>query len=162
MDGRALTSANNARKKAGTKSAKTLLKEQVRRELEQRMYHMSHKLLNAQAIAAVGTHKMIQIMNGPNDTKITRTIRHITEIERLLDTGVYGKDYIIIEGREGDWKAANAILDRALGKAKETIDLNATVENITTEDKEKADKAVWNYLSGKSKDPIKVELNKNG
>lgn len=135
--------------KKGSKSEKVLIREKVMAEMHQRVFKMSHKLLNAQAIIAIGTHKMIQIINGPNNIKITRTIRDQDEMQKLLDEGEYGKDYVVLEGRPGDWKAANALLDRTYGKAKETFDINQTNETITPDIKEAGDKAIWDYLQGK-------------
>jgi len=133
----------------GTKSEKTLLKEQIRAEMHQRVFKVSQKILSAQMVVAIGTHKMIQIMKGPGDTVVTRTIRDTDEMQKLLDEGVYGVDYIVLIGKEPDWKAGESILNRTFGKAKETIDINATVENINVDDKEKGDKAIIDYLSGK-------------
>ena len=149
MDGRALTSALNARNKKGYKAPKTLLREEVFREMAQRVFLMSHKILNAQMIQAVGTHKMIQIMNGPGGTKITRTIRSMEEQQKLLDEGVYGIDYVVLEGRPQDWKAGNAILDRMFGKAKETFDINQKSEVVTPEAMKSTDEAIWEYMQGK-------------
>lgn len=160
MDGRALTSALNARNKKGTKSAKVLLREQVMQEIYQRVFMASHKLINAQMIQAVGTHKMIQIMEGPGNTKITRTIRSMDEMQRLLDEGVYGRDYVVIEGKPADWKAANAVLDRAFGKAKETFDINQTTEVITPESKKATDQLIWDYLSGNSSIEVPMQEKK--
>lgn len=160
----------NSNNKAGSKSQKVLIKEKVREEMMQRIFGMTHKLVNAQYMNAIGTHKMIQVMNGPGDTKITRTVRDQDEMQRLLDEGIYGVDYIILMGKESDWKAANALLDRAMGKAKESIEINATVENIATDDKEKGDQAIIDYLAGKrgvtvpnSPKPLRVDdLKYNG
>lgn len=163
MDQRAITSVINGQKGGkppGSKSERTLIKEQVKAEMYQRIFGMTQRLVNAQYKIAIGTHKMVQMIKGPGDTMMTRTIRDEEEMQRLLDEGEYGIDYIILVGKEGDWKAANALLDRAMGKAKETLDINATVENVTLEDKEKADRAVQDYLFGRRGVTVNPEVNK--
>lgn len=140
-----------AGRKDGDKTEKVLMREQVMAEMHQRVFKMSHKILNSQMIIALGTHKMIQILPGPAGTKMTRTIRSMDEMQKLLDDGIYGVDYVVIEGRPGDWKAGESILNRTFGKAKETFDINQTTEIINPETKKTADEIVWDYLQGKTK-----------
>jgi hypothetical protein len=45
------------------------------------------------------------------------------DMQRLIDTGVLGKDYLIVIGSEPDHKAAANLLDRGFGRPTETIDL---------------------------------------
>lgn len=105
----------------------TVLKEKARIGFETDIAKMARKLTSAQAIAAVGTHKMIRIFMR-DGVKATEIIRDEKRMEDLLINGVYGKDYIIVEGRPGDYRAANALLDRTFGKAKENIKLDGEVK----------------------------------
>lgn len=100
-----------------------------RTELEIRKlgYRRAKKIINAQTIAALGTHKMIVIrkVQGKN---VAIKITDEKEINRLLDEGEYGVDYLVVVGTMPDAKAGNMILDRIYGKAKETLDLNLDVK----------------------------------
>ncbi len=87
---------------------------------------MAQKLVNAQSIVAQGTHKMVVIHKGPPPE--VETIRDEDRMQKLLDTGVYGVDYLIVAGSMPDAKAADMLLNRAFGKAKESLDLNVDVK----------------------------------
>lgn len=110
--------------KKGTKLKKTVERELVLEAARKRIFDMTDKLLSAQAIVAVGTHKMLRLYKDKATGLIqTETIRDMDKMQDLIDTGVYGEDYVIVTGRDPDPKAANMLLDRGLGKAVETIDL---------------------------------------
>lgn len=105
----------------GSKSKLTILKEKKRAKFEEHIAKMANKLTNAQAIVALGTHKMVRMYIGSDQKMHTETIRDEVRMQNLLDNGTYGVDYVIVVGNDPDWKAANALLDRTFGKATETV-----------------------------------------
>ena len=108
--------------KKGKKSAKTIDKEASLERIRQRVYEMSDKLINAQAIVALGTWKMVRPYIGEDGMPHTETIRNMDDMQKLIDTGVHGKDYLIVVGAEPDHKAAANLLDRSYGKPVESIE----------------------------------------
>jgi hypothetical protein len=113
----------------GSLSPHTKLKMKTEQLIKRRIFRMAEKLISSQSVAALGTYKVITLsideVTGQKKVTTIRDEKHITE---LLDHGEYGKDYLIVAGAEPDWKAANALLDRAYGKAKETLDLNGEIK----------------------------------
>lgn len=111
----------------GTHNAETILRLKQKKLMDRRIFRMAEKLISAQAIVAVGTHKMVRTFLKEGVPTV-ETIRDEKRMQDLLDTGVYGKDYIIVVGTLPDAKAANMLLDRGFGKAKETIELEGEVK----------------------------------
>lgn len=107
--------------KKGHKLPKTLEKEHMMERIRQRVFKMTDKLIDAQAIVAVGTHKMIHMYKDADGIH-TETIRDMDRMQDLLDNGKYGIDYVIVAGSEPDHKAASALMDRAYGKPTESIE----------------------------------------
>lgn len=110
----------------GSKSPKTLEKERIQRALNERIFRGADKLYNSLAIAAIGTHRMVVVEKDDEGKTHITTIRDEKRMQKLLDTGKYGKDYMILAGAEPDWRASNAALDRAFGKAKESVEMDVT------------------------------------
>lgn len=109
----------------GLQTAEVKLRRKVERQVQVKIMKMADKLINAQSIIALGTHKIVTISIDPQtNEKHVNMVNDEKEIDRLIETGKYGEDYLIIVGKAGDWKSANALLDRALGKAKENIKLD--------------------------------------
>lgn len=106
----------------------TILKEKAQLNFAKRASKMSSKLYNAQAVQALGSWKMITITTDEFGQKHVRTIRDEKEIEILLDTGEVNVDYFLVVGAMPDYKASDAILNRAWGKPKESIDLDINVK----------------------------------
>lgn len=115
----------------GKRSARKMKEIAVKAAMKQRIFAMADKLLNAQAIAALGTHRMVVLSFDEEGKKHIETVRDEKRMDTLLDTGVYGQDYLILAGAEPDWKAAESLLTRALGKPKETLDVNHNVFSLT-------------------------------
>lgn len=111
----------------GVLSPETILKNKAEKILRTRIYKMTDKLISAQSIVAIGTHKMIRISIDADGKKHVETVRDEKRMQNLLDTGVYGKDYIIVEGSLPDYRAADALLNRGYGKPKESLDLTGEV-----------------------------------
>lgn len=89
---------------------------------------MAGKLLNSQAILALGTHHMVTKTIDTDGKVHINIVRDMKRQQNLLDEGEYGKDYLIIEGTPADWRAADAILNRAWGKPKETLEIEGEVK----------------------------------
>jgi hypothetical protein len=107
----------------GKKNKKTLDKEISLERIRQRVFAMSDKLVDAQAVIALGTWKMLRPFIGEDGLPHTETIRDMDAMQDLIDNGIHGKDYLIVAGTEPDHKAADALLNRAYGKPTETLDL---------------------------------------
>lgn len=113
---------------AGQKAKLTLLKEKTLIRMESHIAKMSAKLMNAHAIAAVGTHRMVVMKEDPLTQKISMiTIRDEKRMQKLLDEGEYGKDYLVLEGKEIDWRACDALITRAYGKPKEKVEISGGI-----------------------------------
>ncbi len=114
-------------RKRGVKSKHTLAnlktREQALELFQQRAFKMTNKLLDAQSIVAMGTHKMIAVTKDAEGKTHVETIRDEKRMQEFLDTGTYGIHYMIVEGSAPDFRAADAILNRALGKPTESIEL---------------------------------------
>lgn len=107
--------------KRGKMSLRKVNESKKKTLITQRLYLVADKLINAQIIAATGTHQMIVMeMDDELGTMQPRKITREDEMQNLLDTGIYGEDYLILAGKNPDWKAAEALLNRGLGKAAET------------------------------------------
>ncbi len=112
----------------GSKHRITILKEKMRDRYEKYIATISHKIVNSQTNLALGTYKMFSISFDENGKKVLTTVNDENKIEDLIMHGEAGKDYIVVEGSKGDWKAGNALLDRAFGKASETLKVNGEVK----------------------------------
>lgn len=124
----ALVNGSKGGRPRGETTPEGRLKLKVEKAINRRVYRMAAKLVDSQAIAAIGTHKVVVITKDSMGLPQVETIRDIKRIEELIDTGEYGKDYLIVAGAEPDWKAANALLDRGFGKAKESMKLDVEVQ----------------------------------
>lgn len=116
--------------KRGTMSLRKVNEMKKKTAIKQRILAMADKLLNAEMVAAMGTHRMVVIDTDEDGKKHLTTIRDEARMDILLETGEYGIDYLIIAGAEPDWKAAEALLTRALGKPRETLDINHNVFSL--------------------------------
>lgn len=112
-----------AGKKKGTRHKRTLEREATLQAFRDRVYEMSQTLLRAQAVPAIGYHQMITLTKDAEGKMHTEIVKSEKRISDFLATGVYGKDYMLIVGAEPDYKAADALLNRAYGRPTETIDV---------------------------------------
>lgn len=113
----------------GKKNKATLEKEKVMAAVRQQILKKADKLINSQVITALGTYKIVVIEKVDGIMRAT-TVRDNDHMDELLNTGVLGKDYLIVAGSVPDWKAGDALLNRALGKATEHIDVKSDGEKI--------------------------------
>lgn len=112
----------------GRKNRLTLLKDKMRDKIEKQIAGVSMKIINAQTNVALGMHKMLALTFDEDGKRHIETVRDEKRMQNLLDHGEYGVDYLIVEGEKADWKAGNALLDRAFGKASETLKVNGEVK----------------------------------
>jgi hypothetical protein len=108
--------------KRGKKTVKTIQKEIALERIKQTIFGMADKLVMAQTVPALGTYKMIRPFIGEDGLPHTETIRDMDRMQELIDTGVHGKDYLIVAGDKPDHKAVSALLDRAFGKPVESVE----------------------------------------
>lgn len=114
----------------GRKNDKTLEKERVQAAVQQRIFKMADSLINAQATVAKGQHFLYKIHT---DSKGKRGKPELVTdpgtIAAYLD-GEFGdgesisdnEDYYYISVKEANHMAAADLLNRALGKPKESIE----------------------------------------
>lgn len=106
----------------GGKNKLTMMKEKALAEAEKHIAKMTQKIVNSQAIAALGTHKMV-VLTRDSDGKVNiETVRDEKRMQSLLDEGEYGKDYLIVDGRESDWRAGDSLLNRVHGMPKQKVE----------------------------------------
>ena len=106
---------------------KALTRIEVFEELTQKTFGLSHKLLEAQTVTALGTYIIATIhVNENGEKKLTR-VRDLERIEKILNTGVVGKDYIIVEGHLPDWRAVESLFNRFYGKPTEHVQFSGIV-----------------------------------
>lgn len=107
----------------------TIVKSMELADVQVSIKNMARKILNAQSIAALGTHKMVIITRNEDGTHV-ETVRDEDRMQELLEFGVYGKDYFIVQGAEADWKAGADMLNRAGLKQKDKEDPPKVAVNI--------------------------------
>lgn len=106
----------------GKKMAKTLEREKVQEAYNQKVFGLADKLLHAQFIVANGTHRMVTITKDEDGKPHVSQVNDQDEMDRLIVEGVYGKDYMILTGHGPNHQAIDSMLNRALGKPKETLE----------------------------------------
>ncbi len=111
----------------GLKNKKTLEREKVQEAINNRIFAMADKLISAQQIQALGTHKMVRMFKDEMGKPSVETIRDEKRMQKLLDEGQYGKDYVIVVGTLPEYKAADALLNRGFGKPAESLKLEGNV-----------------------------------
>lgn len=91
----------------------------------------AQKILNAQTVTALGTYHLIELFRDKNNVVVERHIvRDLKRQEVLLNDFEHGVDYQILEGTPPDWRAGDAILNRAWGKPKESIEVDVAVFSL--------------------------------
>lgn len=108
---------------------KKLKRAKIEKLSEQKLLRGVQEALNVQLIAMKGTHRVVVVTKDEEGKNHIETVRDIKRIDALLESGEYGKDYLILAGAEPDWRAADAFLSRALGKPVESIKHSGTVEH---------------------------------
>ena len=112
-----------AGRKRGSKGKTTLEREEIAQRVRDVIAGRAQSLIDAQTVSALGYHKIVVREEVDGMPKLTQ-VHDKDEIERLIIEGTLGEDYFIIVGSKPDWKAADALLDRSLGKAISYVDLS--------------------------------------
>ncbi len=146
-----LQNKNPVGRPRGSMTPENKLRMKTEQMLKKKIYRIADKLFQAQAVPALGTYRII-IKVDVGGIPIIETVHDIKEIDRLLTTCIHGKDFWIVEGSKPDWKAADAMLDRGYGKAKETLDLNADLKFSLKELAERRAGIEQQMLQGEYKD----------
>lgn len=107
----------------GAKNKSTIFKAQTLEEVQEAIKKMAGKLITGHAIAATGSHQIaIPVWS---DNKLS--YRRVTDDEKmnaLLTEGEYGKDYVVFTSMDPDWRAGDALMNRAFGKPIESVELS--------------------------------------
>jgi len=115
-------------RKPGAKTKERLVfaktKEEALALFQKRAFKMTNDILTAQKIVAIGSHKMIRMYKDDEGMPHVETIRDVERMQQLIDEGEYGVEYLIVEGSPPDFRAGDAILNRALGKPTEVVELS--------------------------------------
>lgn len=109
-------------RKHGVAALKDISKEEIEKEIERRIGHNVHHLINAQLSIALGTQHLYKVMPVvQNNGKIIKKHVLVTDSQEIGDylddpTKLNGSDYFYITARSPDNTAITAVLDRLLGK----------------------------------------------
>lgn len=112
-----------AGRKKGGQNASTKLRDAAHSKFKDKAAKIAQTLLRAQTVEAIGYHRIIAITIDREGNKHVETIKDEKKIEKLLAEGTLGVDYHIIAGKDPNYKASDAILNRAFGRPKETVEL---------------------------------------
>lgn len=124
-----------AGRKPGSKSKKTLEKLAIQEAFNQRVLTHADRIFQAQLSLAVGSVQVFRVDEEEDEKgKVKRIHTLVTnpdEIKDVLDTnegeaGVVGENYYFVSNVLPQNAAAEALLNRTLGKAKDSLDLNVT------------------------------------
>lgn len=114
-------------RKQGVKALENISKEVIEEEVNKRIGHHAHQLLNAQLSLAIGTQHLYKVHvkydKKGNPQKTHHLVTDPEEIREYLDNPakVQGSDYFVITTKQPSETAINAALDRLLGKASTKI-----------------------------------------
>ena len=120
-----------AGRKRGGKNKATLEKQAVNEAFNQRVMLAADALFNAQLKLATGSQKIFRIDEEEVEGKVKKIHVNVTdadEIKRLLDlhdgsSGIVDESYYYFTEIAPDNRAIDSLLNRALGKPKESVDL---------------------------------------
>lgn len=118
-----------AGRKRGSKNKKTLEKAAIAEAFNQRVMTQADALFNAQLALSVGSIKVFRIDEEEDaNGKVKRIHTLVTdpeEIKQVLDehdggAGIVGENYYFVSNVSPDNRAIDSLLNRSLGKPKET------------------------------------------
>lgn len=111
--------------KKGSHHKKTLEKLEAYKKFQLLGIAAAEKLFRIQMMVAEGTSRMVVVEKSSDGVPKVTTIKDEKRMDKLLTTGVMGKDYLILAGHAPDAGAADSILDRTFGRAIQTTDLTS-------------------------------------
>jgi len=131
----------------GRQGKKTLEQLAVAEAFNQRVLKQADQLFNAQLGLAVGSVRIFRVEESKDkDGKTKREhvpVTDVCEIKEVLDenggeSGVVNDTYYLITAVIPDNRAIDSMLNRAIGKPKDSVDLNINVADLTDEELEVA------------------------
>lgn len=130
-----------AGRKPGVKNKKTLEKEAIAAAFNQRVMQHADNLFNAQLKLAVGSQKVFRVdVSKKGDVKHT-LVTDVGEIKDLLDEhqgadGTVDGTYYYFQTVAPDNRALDSLLNRTLGRPKETRELQGEIGIRLVDDSE--------------------------
>lgn len=126
-----------AGRKRGSKNRKTLEQAAIQEAFNQRVMTQADALFNAQLALSVGSIKIFRIdeeEDGNGKVKRIHTlVTDADEIKEVLDSheggaGIVGESYYFVSNVPPDNRAIDSMLNRSLGKPKDTIEHSGKLE----------------------------------
>lgn len=129
-----------AGRKPGGKNRKTLEKQAVMEAFNQRVLNQADALFNAQFRLAVGSQKVFRIDEIKEGNKVRREHTLVTDAEEIKDLldehdggdGVVDGNYYYFQTVMPDNRALDSLLNRTLGKPKDSLDVTSGGEKLAT------------------------------
>lgn len=119
--GRKVAAQASALAKAPIVAEKRLTQAKILKASKRKLLQGVDAALNSLLIAMKGTHRVVVKSFDDEGKMHIETVRDMKRIDELLLHGEYGTDYMILAGAEPDWRAADAFLNRGLGKPAESM-----------------------------------------
>ena len=132
--------ANKGGRPKGVKNSATLEREKVQEAFNQRVFKIANSLLNAQASVAKGMQVLYRVDefingNGKVSKKAPVVVTDPKEIAQYIDSefgtgeGLKGNgSYYYITVKEPSSMAVDSLLNRAMGKPKETMEVQGAMQ----------------------------------
>jgi hypothetical protein len=129
-----------AGRKKGSLNAKTLEQRAIAEAFNQRIMKQADALFNAQLSLSVGSvmvYRVDEIEDGNGKVKREHVlVTDPKEIKEVLDgndgaSGIVGESYYFVTTIHPDNRALDSMLNRGLGKPKESLDVTSNGETIT-------------------------------
>ncbi len=130
-----------AGRKPGGKNKATLEKQKVQEAFNQRVLKQADALFNAQLALAIGSIKVFRIDEEEdakgNIKRIHTLVTDADEIKEVLDTheggaGMVGESYYFVSDVMPQNIAVESMLNRTLGKPKDSVDVTSNGETLAT------------------------------
>jgi len=115
--------AKKAGRKKGSVNKDTKIVQAMQKTFREKVSKMATKLMKAQAVQALGYHKMLAVTRDADGKMSVETVRDKKRFDDFLENGVLGKDYMLVVAKEPDYKASDALMNRAWGRPKETVEV---------------------------------------
>lgn len=129
----------NAGRPKGKPNAKTLERTIIQEAFNQRVMAHADSLFHAQfglAVGSVQVYRVDEEKDGNKTKRVHTLIKDPKEIKAVLDenegsSGVVGEDFYIVSPVMPDNRAIDSLLNRSLGKPKDSLDVTSNGETVT-------------------------------
>ncbi len=132
----------NAGRKRGGKNKKTLEKAAIQELFNQRVMKVTDSLFHAQYTLAVGSVNVFRVdEEEAADGKKKRVHTLVTDTDKIAEvlnetdgegSAAVGDDFYFVSVIPPDNKAIDSLLNRALGKPKDSLDVTSNGETLAT------------------------------